>query len=589
MVDGVNYDICLVVPPFAVVKRPPLGVALLAASCIARGMSVKTVHASVRFAADIGIEDYTALACSSLRSMPGELMFKPDAYPAHIAQTMPDFQGLSDEDSDLISRHQAKTDHFLNQVVDDVIATGARLIGITSSMQQNMAASAIVLRLKEIDPDLCIVAGGANIFESMASGLAEALPWIDYFFTGEADVVFPDFCEAFLKHGVRPAGKIVTCTPINNMAQVAIPEFEDYIGAIDTFKKQGKLPDHLPSGLTVESSRGCWWGQKNHCAFCGLNALAMDFRKKSPESFKAEIHKLASQWGVNDFSTADNIMPLNYLSDFFPDVDNWDISPTFFYEVKANLSLDHLLTMRKGGVSEIQPGIESLSSRLLQLMKKGVSGHQNINLLRNCRALAIDVTWNHLYGFPGEEIDDYEAIIELLPKLEHLQPPQGNGQIIIERFSPYFSRPQDYGIGKLTPFPVYSSLYPADAPISEIAYHFDGDYSTPMLSSHAMLGRFKAAINAWREQWAVGVTLPTLHLIRRDKGAVIIDTRRIAAAPITPVSAERLAVLGQLDQPRKRDGLPEDHVAWLIERNLIIDYEGLLCSIVTSPDIVATT
>ena len=52
--------------------------------------------------------------------------------------------------------------------------------------------------------------------------------------------------------------------------------------------------------------------------------------------------------------------------------------------------------MRAGGMTSIQPGIESLSTRVLQVMQKGVSAAQNIQLLRWCGEVGINVAWNLL-------------------------------------------------------------------------------------------------------------------------------------------------------------------------------------------------
>ena len=35
--------------------------------------------------------------------------------------------------------------------------------------------------------------------------------------------------------------------------------------------------------LFLEGSRGCWWGEKHACAFCGLNGRVNVYREKSPE------------------------------------------------------------------------------------------------------------------------------------------------------------------------------------------------------------------------------------------------------------------------------------------------------------------
>ena len=31
----------------------------------------------------------------------------------------------------------------------------------------------------------------------------------------------------------------------------------------------------------VETSRGCWWGERSHCTFCGLNGMGMTYRSKN--------------------------------------------------------------------------------------------------------------------------------------------------------------------------------------------------------------------------------------------------------------------------------------------------------------------
>ena len=63
--------------------------------------------------------------------------------------------------------------------------------------------------------------------------------------------------------------------------------------------------------------------------------------------------------------------------------------------------------MAQAGVTKIQPGIESLSSNVLRLMRKGVRAIQNVNLLRWAQYYDIDVAWNLLWGFPGETEQDY--------------------------------------------------------------------------------------------------------------------------------------------------------------------------------------
>jgi ribosomal peptide maturation radical SAM protein 1 len=145
---------------------------------------------------------------------------------------------------------------------------------------------------------------------------------------------------------------------------------------------------------------------------------------------------------------------------------------TFFYEVKANLRKEQLAMMRDAGIVWIQPGIESLSSRVLKLMDKGITGLQNIRLLKWAREYGIKVSWNLLYGFPGEEPADYEEIFDTLLSISHLEAP-GVARLLLERFSPYFENPEKYGIRILGPVKHYELIYPVKREmLMKLAYDF---------------------------------------------------------------------------------------------------------------------
>ena len=53
----------------------------------------------------------------------------------------------------------------------------------------------------------------------------------------------------------------------------------------------------------------------------------------------------------------------------------------------------------------------------------------------------VEVNWNILIGFPGEIDEDYHQQIQLIKLLFHLPPPECVGDLWLERFSPYYTRP----------------------------------------------------------------------------------------------------------------------------------------------------
>ena len=146
----------------------------------------------------------------------------------------------------------------------------------------------------------------------------------------------------------------------------------------------------------------------------------------------------------------------------------------------------------------------------------------NLQTLKWCRGAGVGVSWNLLTGFDGETVEDYEAMVALLPKLAHLEPPMFVGQVRVDRFSPMFLRPEDFGMSKLTPHASYEHVFPRIGEgTHEIAYFFEGSRNTP-LPSESFIPALLAAVVSWRQSW-ISKTLE-----RRVVGgrAHVIDTRR---------------------------------------------------------------
>jgi ribosomal peptide maturation radical SAM protein 1 len=145
-----------------------------------------------------------------------------------------------------------------------------------------------------------------------------------------------------------------------------------------------------------------------------------------------------------------------------------------FIETKSNLHKNQIRTLATGGVKCMQPGLESLSLNQLKAMDKGVTPMQNIVCLKWSFYYHVTVSWNILLGFPGETSEDYLRQIDLIPSLLHLQPPEATGKFWLERFSPYFARPHEYGVRMTGPGMAYEYIYDArQVDLKKIAYDFE--------------------------------------------------------------------------------------------------------------------
>jgi hypothetical protein len=195
--------------------------------------------------------------------------------------------------------------------------------------------------------------------------------------------------------------------------------------------------------------------------------LTVKQRSKSSDTVFDELATLSSEYRTNNVFAVDNIMPRPFFNTLLPrlkDLPNLNL----FYEQKSNLTLGNLKALKAAGVNLIQPGIESLSTPLLKLMKKGVAARHHIRLLRDARAVGISLNWNLLYDFPGDRAEYYEEMLKILPHLVHFSPPLRLLKLSLDRFSPYFEAPRAHGITGLRPKAAYAEILPEGLPLEQI-------------------------------------------------------------------------------------------------------------------------
>jgi ribosomal peptide maturation radical SAM protein 1 len=198
------------------------------------------------------------------------------------------------------------------------------------------------------------------------------------------------------------------------------------------------------------------------------------FRSKSPEQVFNEMRDLSSRYNTTRFRFVDNIIDMKYIDGLFGRFASERYDLEVFIETKSNLSKRQLQTLAQGGVKSFQPGIESLSLNQLKEMKKGVTPLQNLVSMKWASYYGIETLWNILLGFPGETDEDYRRQLDLIPAIFHLQPPLSVGELWLERFSPYFTRPQEHGIRITGPGLAYEYVYnPEVVNLHKIAYDFE--------------------------------------------------------------------------------------------------------------------
>ena len=375
---------------------------------------------------------------------------------------------------------------FLEACLERFNVAAFDLIGFTSTFEQNLASLALARLIKERYPRKTIVFGGGNCEGIMGMELHRRFPWVDYVCSGESDNSFPELVRqlhagrtngvAGLIHRNGGGASVLAAPPdrVHDMDRLPDPDYDDYFAAL----RASSFGPEIGPSLLIESARGCWWGAKAHCTFCGLNGSTMAFRAKSAARVFAELERQKNRYGIGRFLAVDNIMSFEYFRDLLPMLKERNPGISLFYEIKSNLKREQVELLRDAGVLALQPGIESLSSRVLKLMRKGVTAIQNVQLLRFCKEYGIEIAWNLLYGFPGETQEDYTATCRVIEAITHLKPPGMAAPIRLDRFSPNYDQADHFGLVEIRPFAMYPSVYPFPAEsVSNLAYFFEYKYA----------------------------------------------------------------------------------------------------------------
>lgn len=480
--------------PWQSLDCPSLPIALLNASAVAAGFApAEAYHGNLHWAefllaatgGEIGPPEYTEIADNGLFDSLGDWAFTGVLHDDDQFGVAALHEYARDRGVDITAagRMREHARDFVDAAAARILATGPAVVGFTSTFMQNVPSLATAKRIKELDPGVRVVFGGGNCDGVMGTALHRSFPFVDFVVRGEGEVAWPALLAAFA--GDRDYAAVpglcwrdrTGSTCVNDQApplpagRIPAP---DYTGWFEQLAAS-PVSEYVEPKLVLESARGCWWGEKHHCTFCGLNGTLMEFRAKPAERVLDEITSMVLRHQVLDVVMVDNIISEHAFGDLLPRLAElgWDLR--IHYEVKSNLRPSDIALLRASGVIHVQPGIESLVTPALRLMDKGVTGVRNLRTLRDCESAGLTVSWNWLYGFPGERLADYEPVISQLPALVHLQPPAGISRILLERFSPNFDNPA-LGFTRRAAARAYQHVYalPA-ADLDELVYLFDSD------------------------------------------------------------------------------------------------------------------
>ena len=578
-------------------------------------MECRVFNLNLDLARQIGFGGYERVAMfKGVEAQVGEWLFAREAWEENFGPTEEEFVESCQRELKTIPKVQDKKGWLL-KIRRDVVpayllqclrrlekAGDLDVVAFSCSFFQTLSSLALGRLIKKEYPHVKVVYGGACFHDEMGRELMEKIPWIDAVSTGEADdVIVPLFRKLLdgsppsnlqgiiyrhngnLHYG--PASQPVSAQVLEDLPD---PDYSDFFADSRNIGISNDPSWRMRVRLFFESSRGCWWGQKHHCSFCGLNGRDLTYRVKSAERVYQTLTNFANLYPSLLHQASDNNMSMQYFETLLPKLEREPLKNgiKIFYEVKTNLNRPQIKALADAGIVYLQPGIESLSNHILQLMHKGTTTIQNLSFLKCCRDYGIFVFWNNLIRLPGELEEDYLGMEELIPKIHHLYPPSGGAKKVeCHRFSPYFTG-RAKGAENPQPLSWYSALYPEEKiDQSRVAYYFNADWMNTLGD-----GAYEGVISRtreWLDIWQREMFLPELrYQLQADGGATVLDTRQghtkeikfdipeagVLQAIQEPANIDTISRLLE-DKAISRDTI-EDTLQSFVESNLAFEESG---------------
>lgn len=569
--------------PWTTLTEPSLGLAILKAKLRDHGVSARVAHLNLGLLRFLQAKTYYALANmfalnDFLFSGTIERDISPHQHRLLTGATanLLDF-GIIDADEwggldgvieQLIALRQETIPAWLAEEADRIAAERPSLLGFTCMFDQTIASVALARLVRIRSPGTMIVLGGYAVRQPTAQTVMRAFPWIDAICTGEGEPAIIGLAEASV--GERPLGSVqnlvvraadgtqceTEAAPLIDLDRSPAPDYDDFFGDLGTLQADHAIAIDIER-LPLENSRGCWWGQKSHCVFCGIADSDMVYRARSPDSVIAALDRTARRYDITAFRFSDYILPQAYYRTLLPRLAAHPQRYTLTGEIKANVKPEWMTALASAGFTEVQPGIESLSDKVLATMHKGVAAVQNVHTLLLGKATGILVHHNLIYGFPDDEAEDYRRMLAALPRLFHLDPPSTRLPVQITRFAPLQEQPERFGLETAHPAADYHMIFSAEFlrrsgfELSSYCYYFDRPFeNAPELQ--LLYRRIDATVDRWKDLQRQREVI--LSWRTDGDGVAIFDTRGteprhyrltgIAAAMIEamrePIPRERL-------------------------------------------------
>ena len=310
---------------------------------------------------------------------------------------------------------------------EDIIpyVADANIVGLTAMTPTINATISIAHHLKQANPDLTIILGGAHATLLPEETLGTA-PEIDTIVRGEGEETIIELLQALEYKqpldnisgiSYRRDGKVIS-TPARstNVDLDSLPFLAYHLLPWRRYKPHPPHGRALPFAAII-TSRGCPY----KCSYCSKPIFGNKFRGQSPGRVIEELAYYKERFGIKEIAFYDDVFTLNKKRAYAiaDEIIKRELKIHWTCETRVNLVDKELLRhMKQAGCYSIAYGIESGSQEILNSLDKDISLEQAEEAVRLSQEVGLQTIGYFMIGSPGESPQTIRQTIQFAKKLK---------------------------------------------------------------------------------------------------------------------------------------------------------------------------
>ncbi len=356
---------------------------------------------------------------------------------------------------------------LLDSLAEEVIDFSPELCAISVSFDAQMPFAMAISRMIKERTDAFICLGGARFGTSphpqrlFERGISlrvrgkerhlEDISFVDAIIPGEGEIPLLKLCKS-LKQGdqrsvpglvYKASNRVIFTRPPEplDMSHLPVPDFSDLdLSAYMT-------PEPV---LPFMTSRGCAWGK---CTFCTHHKGYIRYRQMATSEVVRQLKEMKSAYNTRFFDFFDEMIPPGRLRRLSMGL--LREGPEVFFSAygKPVRAFDSaLMTLSfKAGLRVMLWGVESGSQKVLDLMSKGTRVKDMERVLRASHEAGVRNLLFIMFGFPGEDSNDFKQTIDFLKRNREYIDAISKGLFMLIEGSQVQKEPERFFIKKMRP------------------------------------------------------------------------------------------------------------------------------------------